>query len=172
MKKISIILSAILVLLLCSCGKAPVSNIITENAPSNSEPTQKIELNIPLGEYFTIVEATYTTKLIVGEKVSVYLKIKNNTDQDFRLVTFQYYSYDKNGDKVGQVMGDIDALEANHSAWTTAISTFTTLNEFGSIRIEYFEIQEFIDDNTVTTLEIVDLNPNPEILLSQMTEKD
>ena len=172
MKKISIILSVILVLLLCSCGKAPASNIIAENTPSTSEPTQKIELNIPLGKYFTIVEATYTTKQIVGEEVSVKLKIKNNTDQDFRLVSFQYYSYDKNGDKVGQVTGDIDALEANHSAWTTYISTFTTLDEFGSIRIEYFEIQEFIDDNTVTTLEKVDLNPNPEILLSQMTEKD
>lgn len=171
-KVISVILLFTIVFMLCSCNKAQNKENNSDSAEKISEEVQHVELDIPVGEYFAIVEAIYTTKQVVGEKVSVKLKIQNHSEIDYQMVEFGFYSYDKNGDQVGSVTESVSEMEAGHSTWTGYISTWMTIEEFNSIRISDFEIQEWIDDNTVTTTERIVLNPKPEIFLNQMTEID
>lgn len=133
---------------------------------------KQIELNIPVGNDFTIVEATYSTKQYYDNTVAVKLKIKNNTDENFQMVLFQFYAYDKNGDRCGAHCLSIPDMEALQATWTFNISTKLDINDFGSIKIDYYALQEWIGENTVTTVEKVSLSPKPVVYFEQMTEKD
>ena len=176
MKKIWVMLLACLmfICLLSACGGASTSSTgSNSNNTNNTQSSDKkvIELNIPLGDEFTIIEADYSTKKRAGGLVTVRLKIKNNTENDFDGVSFQFYSYDKNGDRVGAHFFSEGDMEAEHATWVGDISTDLTLDDFGSIKIDYYEPEEWIDDNTMQALYKVDLDPKPEVLLEQMTEE-
>lgn len=173
-KWIALLLALVMCLSLCACGgKSDTAKDATNNTGDSEQKTEveSIELNIPVGDDFTIVEATYTTKQLVGEKVSVRLKIQNNTDTDFEMISFQFHYYDKNGDRTGSLYLDTPYLEAGHATWTYYIDTNMTIDDFGSVKIEYYEIQKWIDDNTAENVEKVTLDPKPEVLFEQMTQE-
>lgn len=170
-KYIVLLLTIILSLTLVGCGNN--SELTEDSKNNNADETskQKIELDIPIGDKFTITEATYNDTRLVGNKVVVKLKIKNNTGTTYPVVGFQVYSYDKNGDRVGAHSIDVSEMEAGHSTWTGAIFTDLTLDDLGSIKIDYFKLQKWVDDNTVETVEKTVLDTKPVVLLEQMTKE-
>ena len=189
-KMIALLLALVMCLTLCACGAttepaediqavvdeatvSPTDDVGEETAEEPveaAEPTP-IELSIPLGDDFTIVEATYDTDFSSDGDVQVYLKLKNETDFTFSMVAFQTYSYDKNGDRVGGHYISVPDMEAGHATWTFSISTDLPLEDFGSIKIEYYDIQEWLDDNSVASVKYVELDPKAEVFLEQMTLK-
>lgn len=175
MKKwIALLLALVMCLSLCACGgKSDTAKDATDTTGNSEQKkeVESIELNIPVGDDFTIVEATYTTKQLVDEKVSVRLKVQNNTDTDFEMIMFQFHYYDKNGDRTGSLVLSASDMEAGHATWTSYIDTNLTSEDFGSVKIEYYEIQQWIDDSTVETVEKVTLDPKPEVLFEQMTQE-
>lgn len=171
MKKIiTLLLVAVMSLSLVACAKADVDEEKSSEM-ENYEQTE-VELDIPVGDYFTITEACYTTKQQVGDKVSVRLKFRNDSDTTFTDVSFQYHCYDKNGDKVNSQYADVSDMEVGHATWSGYIHTDMTLDDFGSIKIEYFSANERTGDTVVQSGEKVFLDPKPEILIEQMAEKD
>lgn len=63
-------------------------------------------------------------------------------------------------------------MEVGHATWSGYIHTDMTLDDFGSIKIEYFSVNERTGDTVVQAGEKVFLDPKPEILIEQMAEKD
>ena len=175
MKKwIALLLALMMCLSLCACGgKSDTAKDATNNTGDSEQKTEveSIELNIPVGDDFTIVEATYTTDRIAGDTVSAKFKIQNNSEENFEVVQFYYFFYDKNGDKTDSLVLSVDDMEAGHATWTSYIDTDLTLDEFGSIKIDDYEIQQWIDDSTVETVRKVSLDPKPEVLFEQMTQE-
>ena len=182
MKKwIAWLLALVMCLVLCACGGGAHDAQSSESAsPEKTDAAEKtqedadaepqhIELNIPVGSRFTIVEATCSTERSAEDEVMVRLKIQNNTDEDFECVDFQFYSYDKNGDKVGEHNLGVDDMEAGHATWTSDIYTDLTMDEFGSVKIDNYEIMRWIDDSTMEPVEKETLNPKPEIPVEQMS---
>lgn len=170
-KYIVSLLTIILLLTLVGCGNNGEFTDGTQNNNADETSEQKIELDIPIGDKFTIVEATYNDTRLVGNEVVVKLKIKNKTGTTYPVVDFQVYSYDKNGDRVGSHVIDVSEMEAGHSTWTDIITTDMTLDNLNSIKIDHFKIMEWVDDNTVQTVEKIILDPKPVVFLEQMTKE-
>ena len=179
-KYVALIISAAMALSVCACGgggktaetTATVAEEITEaeTTEASTEPT-KIELNIPIGEDMTIVEAMYDDKAYGDGTIAVALKIKNNTAIAFDEVGFQFHSYDKNGDRVGSNYVTVSDMEAGHSTWTSNIVTKLPADDFGSVKIEYYSIGE-VKDGKRSPKKQFDLDPKPEVLFEEMNKKE
>ena len=179
---VAMLLALMMVLSLIACGSSNTSapnepaNTTTEptntpSEPANQNTEKSIELNIPIDERFTIIEAIYTTKQFTDGSLAVKLKIKNNTEENYQDISFEVGSYDKNGDKQWQEYCYAE-IEAGHATWTTFFGTDLSLDNFGSVKIQSYEILKKIDANTVQAIDDVTLDPKPEVLFEQMTEKD
>ena len=184
---LAIIISAVMVLSVCACGggakpaettstveTTTVTSVNTteaETTATEAEAQKKIELDIPIGEAMTIVEAMYDDKAFANGNAAVKLKIKNNTETTFEDVSFQFHSYDKNGDRVDSHFISVSDMEAGHSTWTNNITTGLKPEELGSVKIEYYRINERKDGRLIAG-EDVYLDPKPEILFEEMNKKE
>ncbi|SEA88050.1 hypothetical protein SAMN05216349_1436 [Oribacterium sp. KHPX15] len=182
MKRIlTIILSTVMALSVSACGggakpaetTTTVANATTETETTGetTEAPAKIELNIPIGEDMTIVEAMYDDTMYTTGDAAVKLKIRNNTETTLEEVGFQFYSYDKNGDRVGSQAFRVSDMEAGHSTWTSNFGTELKPEDLGSVKIEYYTIDE-VKDGKHYVGERVYLDPKPEVLFEEMNKKE
>ncbi len=74
--------------------------------------------------------------------VTVKIRVKNHTDADVDQVSFYFYSYDSNGDKIADAYLYVDDLEAGQSAWARAIPIRTDYDHFGGIKLVNYEWYE------------------------------
>lgn len=168
-KKLIVVISIVCILFTCcSCS----SNSNNENASTTTTTSSKKEskINLDMDDRFAIVDATYYLSP-VENTVSVKLKIKNKTNEDYDKIYFQFYYYDKNGDKIGgQYTGE--EMEADSSTWVGPISTKMEENDFGSIKINYYDILEKTGTSEYTPKEQVEFSPKIEVSVNQMNKTD
>lgn len=154
MKKIVCILLVLLTLV--GCG-----NSESGNGSGSSKVNKKIDEN------FSIIDATYTYN-DMDKEIYPNLKIQNNTDKDC-LISIQFYSYDKNGDKVGGNNKEVE-IESGHASWVSNICVDLDESNFGSVKIANYCFIEKSGSSYKRTEEI-DINPKVEVSLNEMRKE-
>ena len=161
------VLSLFLVISLFGCGSGTNSSVSSADSGNSSGKT--VSYLTEDGRFEIIeVECTEHSKTQNHDAyVSVRIKVKNNTDQDFDYVEFSGQSYDKNEDNLNNIGFQLLDIDAGHSAWSSSPSGGTGLEDYGGFKLKNYEIADE-KEGTLYRQEVVDFDKKNYINLDEM----
>ena len=169
-KMFSIIACMLVTLVVGACGSSNPSS--TQGATNSGQSSNN--LNISMGDGFTIVDATYQPTNLDSGQCAIKLKIKNNTDKDYKQLALVFYGYDKNGERIDDGYQRIEDFDSGSTVWTPSLYCGVTVDNIGAIKISEYEIYDWTNEKheAIARTETIPLDPKVEIKADQMRYVD